>query len=119
MVQLRTAGYAQSLAIAAGPVVPATAAIVTFLAYIGAGNALEPAEVSLHQYRKRCFLNPPIIVANSETDHIRGWINSVEFGENPKSRLFNAIFSDMELARLRPAVQLDLVETNQMVQARA
>ncbi|VDK23607.1 unnamed protein product [Anisakis simplex] len=39
-VDLRKAGYAQSLAIASGPVVPVVAAIFTFLGVVLSGNDL-------------------------------------------------------------------------------
>lgn len=45
-VDIRTAGYAQSLAIACGPVVPVIAAIVTFLGVVLSGNDLLASDVS-------------------------------------------------------------------------
>lgn len=39
-MQIRKSGYAQSLAIACGPVVPVVAAILTFLGVVLAGNDL-------------------------------------------------------------------------------
>lgn len=42
---LRTAGYAQSLAIATGSCVPVIATIITFLAIIWSGNDLSASQV--------------------------------------------------------------------------
>lgn len=45
-LDIRTAGYAQSLAIACGPVVPVVAAILTFLGVVLSGNDLLASDVS-------------------------------------------------------------------------
>ena len=42
---IRTAGYAQSLAVASGPIVPIVAAIVTFLGVVMSGNDLLASDV--------------------------------------------------------------------------
>ena len=49
-VSLRKSGYAQSLAIACGPVVPVVAAILTFLGVILSGNDLLASEVCFSFY---------------------------------------------------------------------
>lgn len=46
-VDIRTAGYAQSLAIACGPVVPVVAAVLTFLGVVLSGNDLLASDVSV------------------------------------------------------------------------
>lgn len=46
------AGFAQSLAVAAGPVVPVVAAAITFSAYILAGNDLEASTVRIVDFYK-------------------------------------------------------------------
>lgn len=45
-VDIRASGYAQSLAIACGPIVPVVAAILTFLGIILSGNDLLASDVS-------------------------------------------------------------------------